>query len=122
MNDRLVAIDLPAVYPGASSALGANYAYYTAPCDLTVVFVTAAPSTDDTGLTLAINDDGTAVIAAFACADADVPGTWKSIHMGGTNTPVQIAAGSKISFTAANAANGTMILGQMFCLTGEEWS
>jgi len=122
MNDRLVVIDLPVVFPGASSALGANYAYFYAPCDLTVVYVTAAPSVDDTGLTLAINDDGSAIFTAMACADKDVPGTWKTTHMGGSNDPVTIAAGSKVSFTAANAANATMIVGQIWCLTGEEWS
>ena len=122
MSDRVVVIDLPTVYPGAAAALGANYAYFYAPVDLTVVYVSAAPSADDAGLTLAINDDGSAVISAFACADKDVPGTWKSKHMGGTNDAVTIAAGSKVSFTAANAANGTQIVGQMWALTGEVWS
>ena len=122
MNNRLVCISVPNVFPGASAALGANYAYFYAPCDLTIVYVSAAPSVDDSGLTLAINDDGSAVISAFSCADADVPGTWKSIHMGGTNTPVHIAAGSKVSFTAANTENATQIVGYIFALTGEEWS
>jgi hypothetical protein len=119
MNERLVAINLPAVYPGASAALGADYAVFTAPCDLVLVYVTAAPSVNDAGLTLDIEDDGTAIVDDLACATAATPGTWKSTHVGGTNTPVRIAAGSKISLTAANAANGTSIVGQMWCLTGE---
>lgn len=119
MNERLICIPLPCIYPGASAALGANYAYYYCRHDLTIVYVTAAPNTDDADLTLAINDDGSAVIAAFSCADADVPGEWESTHVGGSNTPVTIAAGSKISFTAANAANATSIVGYMLALVGE---
>jgi hypothetical protein len=106
-------------YPGASAALGANYIYWTAPTNLTIVGVSAAPSADDTDLTIAVNDDGSATIAAFACADADVPGTWESTHLGGTNDPVYVAADSKISFTAANAANGTQILVVLAILEGE---
>lgn len=119
MNERLICIPIPAIYPGASAALGANFGYYYCRHDLTIVYVTAAPSTDDADLTLAINDDGSAVIAAFACADADVPGEWESTHVGGSSAPVKIAAGSKISFTAANAANGTSIIGYMLALVGE---
>lgn len=121
MNERLVVIDIPVVYPGASAALGANYAYFVAPMDLILIYVCAAPSVDDSGLTLAVNDDGSAIVSAFSCADADVPGEWSTTHVGGTNTPVRIVAGSKISFTAANAANGTQIVGQMWCLTSEAW-
>ena len=122
MNSRLVCIPLPTLYPGAAAALGANYAYFYAPCDLTVIFVTAAPNTDDAGLTLDINDDGSAAIAAISCADADVPGTWKAKHMGGTNDAVTIAAGSKVSLDANNAANATSIIGSIWALTGEVFS
>jgi len=101
MNERMICIPIPTVYPGAAAALGANFAYYYCRHNLTIVYVTAAPSADDTGLTLAINDDGSAVIAAFACADADVPGEFESTHVGGAEAPVEIAAGSKISFTAS---------------------
>ena len=38
--------------------------------DLTIIFVTATPSADDAGLTLDINDDGTAAIAARRYGDA----------------------------------------------------
>jgi len=122
MNNRLVCIPVPIVFPGASAALGDNYAYFYAPCDLTIVYVTAAPSADDADLTLDINDDGSGAITAISCADADTPGTWKSIHMGGSNSPVTIAAGSKVSFDANDAANATQIIAYIFALTGEEWS
>jgi len=119
MNERLICIPLPCIYPGASAALGANYGYYYCRHDLTIVYVSAAPSTDDADTTLAINDDGSAVIAAFACADADVPGEWESTHVGGSSAPVQIAAGSKISFTASGIGNGVTIVGYMLALVGE---
>lgn len=122
MNNRLVAIALPAVFPGAAVALGDDYAYFTTPCDLTVVYVSAAPSQADADLTLDINDDGSGVITAISCAVVATPGTWKSIHMGGANSPVHIAAGSKVSFDANGAANATQIVGFMLALTGEEWS
>ena len=49
-----------------------------------------------TGFTIDIQDDGTDVIAAVAANTALTPGTWKSVHMGGTNAPVHIAAGSEV--------------------------
>ena len=122
MNERLVCIDLPVVYPGASAALGADYATFYAPCDLTLVYVSAAPSADDASATLDIEDDGTVVIDDVDVSDADAPGTWKAVGYGGSETPVTIAAGSKISLTAANAANGTQILGQVWALTGSVFS
>lgn len=120
MNERLICIPLPSVFPGASAALGDGYGYYYCRHDLTVVYVSAAPSVDDPGLTLDINDDGTAIIAALSCADADIPGEWESTHVGGTETPVTIAAGSKISFDANAAANATQIVGYILALVGEK--
>ena len=122
MNERMTYIPLPAVYPGASAALGDNYAYIDCIQGFTIVGVTAAPSADDTGLTLDINDDGSAAISAISCADADVPGTWKSTHVGGTNTPVHVDAGSKLSFDANSAANGTQIMGYLLVITDEVFS
>ena len=122
MNERLVCINLPVVYPGASAALGADYATFYAPCDLTIVYVSAAPSADDTGATLDIEDDGTAVIDDVDVSDADAPGTWKAVGYGGSETPVTIAAGSKISLTAATIENGVQIVGQIWALTASVFS
>ena len=122
MQERLVCIALPAVYPGASAALGADYATFYTPCDLTLVYVSAAPSVDDSGALLDIEDDGTAICDDISVADADAPGTWKAKGYGGSETPVRIAAGSKISLTAASIENGVSILGHMWCLTGLDWS
>ena len=49
-----------------------------------------------TGFNVDIQDDGTDVITAIAANTALTPGTWKTAHMGGTQTPVHIAAGSEV--------------------------
>lgn len=49
-----------------------------------------------TGFDIDIQDDGTDVITAVAADTAQTPGTWQSTHMGGTNDPVAIAAGSEV--------------------------
>ncbi|HEY4720385.1 MAG TPA: hypothetical protein VII92_00960, partial [Anaerolineae bacterium] len=65
-----------------------------------------------------INDDGSAAIAAIACATKATPGTWKSTHFGGAQAPVAVAAGSVISFDANSAAADTRIGIVMTCLLG----
>lgn len=120
MNEKLVVLAFNDGEVGVT--LGANFRYFYVPCDLTVVYVTASPSADDSGLTIDINDDGTGVVTAVGCADADVPGTWKSIHMGGAETPVTIAAGSKVSLDANAAAANTRVHVEIWALTGEVFS
>ena len=120
MNERLVVLNFDEGEVGVT--LGALYRYFYAPCNLTVIYVTASPSVDDADLTVDINDDGTAAISAISCADKDVPGTWKSTAMGGTNAPVVIAAGSLVSLDANDAAANTRIMVQIWALTGEEFS
>ena len=120
MNNRLVVINIDDGEVGVT--LAATYHYFYAPCDMTIVYVCASPSADDAGLTVDINDDGTAAIAALACATAATPGTWKSKHMGGAQDPVTIAAGSLVSLDANNAAADTRLAVQIWALTGEVWS
>lgn len=99
--------------------LGALYRYFTAPPEgLTIVYVTCSPNVDDADLTIDINDDGTGVITAIACATKATPGTWKSTHVGGTNAPVVVAANSVISLDANSAASGTTVLVQIHALLG----
>ena len=119
MNERLIAIPLPAVYPGSAAALGDAYAALTAIYDMHIVAVVAAPSADDTGLTLDINNDGGPDITALACATKATPGTWKATHVGGTNEPVYVPAGSILTFDANSAANATIIVGYILALVGE---
>ena len=121
MNEQMLCVPLPIVYPGAGAALGSDYAYITFPFGLTLVAVSVAPNVDDAGVTWTMEDDGTACMTAFACVDADVPSTWESTHVGGANTPVVIAKDSKISFTAAGAvANGTQFVGHFLALIHED--
>jgi hypothetical protein len=49
-----------------------------------------------TGFTVDIQDDASDVIAAITANTALTPGTWLTPHMGGTQTPVTIAAGSVV--------------------------
>lgn len=117
MKERTVVISFDSGEVGIT--LGANFLYFYTPIDLTVIFASAAPSVDDSGATITLNDDGSATSVAPTCADQNVPGTWKSTHMGGTNAPVFIAAGSLCSLTAAGTAAGTRISMQIWALTGE---
>jgi hypothetical protein len=120
MNERLVCFPIPTVYPGAAAALGADFAYFYTRYDMTIVYVSVAPTVDDADATVSIEDDGSAVIATISAADADVPGEWESTHVGGSSDPVVIAAGSKISFTAAGTANATSFVGYFLALLGEK--
>lgn len=71
--------------------LGDNFRYFTTDVPLTIVGATKA-----------------------------TPGTWKSTHLGGSQTPVAIAAGSKISFDANTAAASTRVMVVIFALVGEK--
>ena len=67
--------------------------------DMTIVGVSLCATVftgTPTGFTVDIQDDGTDVIAAITANTALTPGTWKAVHMGGTNTAVHIAAGSEV--------------------------
>ncbi len=117
MNERLIEIALEAGEVGIT--LGDAYKYYTTPVPLTVVGVVCSASANDADLTVDVNDDGTGVISAIACATAATPGTWKSTHFGGANAPVHIAKDSVISLDANGAAANTRLRVGLLCLTGE---
>lgn len=100
--------------------LSTLYSYwYSPPYPVTVVYMTVSPNTDDASATIDLNDDGTGVIEGVDASDADVPGTWKSTHVGGTNAPVRVAANSKMSLDANSAASGTAFHVQIDYLVGE---
>lgn len=117
MNEQLVSIPINMVNPAEGSALGALDYYINVPFDCVLVYVTAGADTDDGSLTLDINDDGSAIVAAMDISDKEDPGEWISTHMGGTETPVRIAAGSELSFDANSATAATTIHGYMLVLT-----
>ena len=67
--------------------------------DMTIVGVSLEASVftgSPTAFTVDIQDDGTDCIAAITASTALTPGTWKTPHMGGTETPVHIVAGSEV--------------------------
>lgn len=116
MNEKLVALTYQRGQVGVT--LSTNFLYFYMPFDFTVVYMEAGASADDAGLTVDLNDDGTGVIAALACATAATPGRWQSTHVGGSNAPVTIAAGSLCTFDANNAAADTEITVTLWGLVG----
>jgi len=77
--------------------------------DMTIVGVSLCATVftgTPTGFTVDIQDDGTDVIAAITANTALTPGTWKSVHMGGTEAAVHIAAGSEVEVDM-NLTGGT---------------
>lgn len=116
MNERLNVMSFQDGEVGIT--LGANFAYTDIFYDITIVAVAVAPSADDAGGTIDINDDGTGVITAIDCSDQNVPGTWKSTHVGGTNAPVKVAAGSLLSLDGNSLASGTRVNVQIWFLAG----
>jgi hypothetical protein len=119
MNERLVVLSKTLVDPTEGNAIGANASYFVIPNDMTIVYISVAPSVDDAGATLDINDDGTGVITGVDASDKDAPGTWSSTHFGGTNAPVTVDGGSKISLDINNGAAATAFYVDIYALTGE---
>jgi hypothetical protein len=118
-NERLVTLSVTLVNPTEGAGLGDLECYIPIPFNCTLVHVTASAREDDSGFTLDVHDDGSAIVTALSAADADVPGEWASTHTGGSNTPVRIAAGSEISFDANGAANANVMQVVLWLLTGE---
>ena len=78
--------------------------------DMTIVgvsFCAEALTGTPTATTIDIQDDGTDVIAAITASTALTPGSWKSVHMGGTNAPVHIVAGSEVEVDLNLTAGST---------------
>jgi hypothetical protein len=77
--------------------------------DMTIVGVSLCAEAftgTPTGFNIDIQDDGSDVIAAVAANTAGTPGTWKAVHMGGTNSAAHIAAGSSVEVDV-NFSGGT---------------
>jgi len=119
MNERLVVLDFTDGEAGVT--LGALYRYITVPCALVIVAVYVSPSTNDASTTVDINDDGSGVITAIACAVQATPGSWISTHFGGAETPVAVAADSVLSLDANSATAATRIKVEIWALTGETY-
>lgn len=69
------------------------------PFGITIVGVTLCAESftgSPTGFNIDIQDDSTDVITAVAANVAGTPGEWKSTHLGGSDAPVLVAAGSVV--------------------------
>lgn len=92
--------------PTDAAALSTGVMLGALPIPITIVGVSVCPLEDDAGATIDIQDDGTDIITAVDASDADVPGTWLSTHLGGTNAPVEVAADSELEIDFNSAAAG----------------
>ncbi len=121
MNERLIAYNLNIGDPDETAAVTTAAAYIMVPFGATLIYVSVSPFEDDTGANIDILDDGVDIVTNIDASDHDVPGEWISVHAGGTQTPVAIAAGSEIVVdvnlgAAANRFDVTLLF-----LTGESW-
>jgi hypothetical protein len=91
------------------------------PFGATLVYASVAPWDDDASATMDINDDGSEIIADIDATDKDVPGEWASVHAGGTNAPIAIAAGSEMTLDFNDAAAANRFDCTFHFLTGETW-
>jgi hypothetical protein len=97
MNENLVTYSFTIGLATEGSTIGANAFYFMVPFGATLVHVSAAPFLNGTG-DIDINDDGSEIIAAIDATTKNAPGEWISTHFGGTNAPIEIAAGSVLDF------------------------
>lgn len=121
MNERLIAYNLNITDPVEASVVGDSAALVMVPFGATLIYVSVSAHDDDPGASIDVQDDGTDIVTGVDATDQDVPGEWASIHAGGTNAPIVIAAGSEIEIdvNAAAAANRFDVL--LLFLTGESW-
>lgn len=121
MNERIVTYNLNLTDPDETAALGDSAAMVMVPFNATLIYASVSPFEDDAGATIDIQDDGTDIVTAIDASDHDVPGEWQSTHVGGTNAPLAIAAGSEIEIDINNAAAANRFDITLLFLTGEAW-
>ncbi len=121
MNERLVSYTFNLFDPNDIAGLGDLCAYFMLPFGATLVYVSGTPMVDDAGTTLDVHDDGSAIIAALACAVKATPGEWISTHCGGSETPIAIAAGSEMTMDLNAIAIAVRFDVQLLFLVGESW-
>lgn len=121
MNERLIAYNLNIGDPTEGSAVTTSAAIVMVPFEATLVYVAVSPFADDASATIDVLDDGTDIVTAVDASDHDVPGEWQSTHVGGSNAPVSIAAGSEITIDVNSATAGNRFDVTLLFLSGEAW-
>lgn len=121
MNERMIAYNLNIADPVEGSAAGDSAAMVMVPFGATLIYVSVSAHDDDPGASIDVQDDGVDIVTAVDATDQDVPGEWASVHAGGSNAAIAIAAGSEIEIdvNAGAAANRFDVL--LLLLTGETW-
>jgi hypothetical protein len=104
MNERIFVITQNIADPDNSASVTTGACYFMLPVQATLVAVSVSAHDDDAGATIDILDDGTDIVTGIDASDQDVPGEWLSTDFGGTNAPVEIAAGSEMSIDVNSAA------------------
>lgn len=121
MNERLVPYILNLTDPDETAALGDSAGMVMVPFGAKIVYVSVSPLEDDAGATIDIQDDGTDVITAVDASTHATPGEWAAKGYGGSNDPVDIAAGSELEVDINNAAAANRFDVLILLLTGETW-
>lgn len=121
MNERLVAYNLNIADPDESAGVTTAACMVMVPFGCTLIYVSVSPFEDDPGATIDIQDDGSDIVTAVDASDHDVPGEWISVHAGGTETPVAVAAGSEIEVDVNAGAAANRFDVTLLFLTGESW-
>jgi hypothetical protein len=121
MNEKLIPYNFQVGDPDQAAAAGASAIAFMVPFTATLVYASVSPFEDDTGATMDIQDDTVDIVTAIDASDHDVPGKWISTHFGGTNAPVQIAAGSMCELDFNSAANANRFDVTLLFLHGAGW-
>lgn len=120
MNERLIAYTWNWCDPNDAAAMANLCAYFMLPFGATLVYACGAPMTDDPGTTLDLMDDTAAAgPTAMVSALKATPGEWISTHCGGTETPIEIAAGSEMTVDLNAIDVGVRYDCQFLFLVGE---
>ena len=120
MNEKLIAYTWNWCDPNDAAGLGNLCGYFMLPFGATLVYASGAPMTDDAGTTLDLMDDAAAAgPTAMVSATKAVPGEWISTHCGGTETPIEIAAGSEMTVDLNGIEVGVRYDAQFLFLIGE---
>jgi hypothetical protein len=121
MNDKLVPYTFSVFDPADDAAVGALALYFMVPFHAYLVYASVAPFEDDADATMDLNNGETELIAALACATKATPGEWAAKGHGGTNDPIEIAAGSELTVDFNDAAAANRFDVQFCFLAGETW-